>query len=200
MCLGELLREEQRLATQANYQQDKLPTNAFAYAARGKGKGRDIQKVQCFNCKEYGHIAAHCAKKYCNYCKKPRHAIKECPTRPQNRQANAYQATIGSSSSTGGNLSVLTPEMGQQMIISAFSALGLQGNGFLPSSSCLVDSGASNYMTSTSDTLSNIRTYKGSSHIQIANGNRLLIHAVGDVNSSVRDVSYPLHFLLILYL
>ncbi|KAF5471354.1 hypothetical protein F2P56_011797 [Juglans regia] len=107
--------------------------NAMAYAAHGKGKGRDMQKVQCFSCKEYGHIAAHCARKSCNYCKKPGHIIKECPIRPQNRQANVYQATVSPSTSANstivGDSSALTSEMVQQMIILAFSALGLQGSG-----------------------------------------------------------------------
>ncbi|PSR85332.1 Zinc finger protein [Actinidia chinensis var. chinensis] len=129
VCFGELIREEQRLATQSKFQQDKMTSKAVAYVAYGKSKGRDIQKVQCFSCKEYGHIAAYCSKKSCNYCKKPGHIIKECPIRPQIRQAHAYQATVGSSSvgpSTVGDQSVLTPEMVQQMIMSAFSTLGLQ--------------------------------------------------------------------------
>ena len=32
-------------------------------------KGKDMRKVQCFDRKEYGHIAANCAKKSCNYYK-----------------------------------------------------------------------------------------------------------------------------------
>jgi hypothetical protein len=88
-CFGELLCEEQRLLTQATFQQDSNP-NLVAYAAYGKGKGKYMRKVQCFSCKEYGHIAANCAKKSCNYCKKQGHFIKECPTWPHNRQATAY--------------------------------------------------------------------------------------------------------------
>ncbi|XP_059442442.1 uncharacterized protein LOC132174783 [Corylus avellana] len=136
VCFGELLREEQRLLTQATFQHDSNP-NPVAYAAYGKGKGKDMRKVQCFSCKEYGHIAANCAKKSCNYCKKPGHFIKECPTRPQNRQATAYQAAVhtssapvmSSASSSVAGSTVLTPEMVQQMIMSAFSTLGLQGSG-----------------------------------------------------------------------
>ena len=78
--------------------------------------------------------------------------------------------------------------MVQEMIISAFSALGLQDKGDLPSSFWLVDLGASNHMTSSFDTLSNVRTYHGASNIQIANGNQLPIHAIGDINSSVKNV------------
>ena len=78
--------------------------------------------------------------------------------------------------------------MVQRMMISAFSALGLQGKGDLPSSFWLVDSGASNHMTNSSDNLSNVRTYHGATNIQIANGTQLPIHAIGDINSSVKNV------------
>ncbi|KAJ0025215.1 hypothetical protein Pint_07712 [Pistacia integerrima] len=188
ICFGELLREEQRLTTQATYQHDKMISNAVAYAAQGKGKGRDMRNVQCFSCKEYGHIATNCTWKFCNYCKKPRPIIKECPTRPQNRQANAYQATVDPAPSATPSASyALTPEKVQQMIIFAFSALGLQGNCSL-SPSWIIDSGASNHMTSSSNILGNVRTYTGSTHIQIANGCQLPIHAIGDVDSTIRDV------------
>ena len=52
----------------------------------------------------------------------------------------------------------------------------------------LVDLGASNHMTSSSDTLSNVRTYHGATNIQIANDTQLPIHAIGDINSSVKNV------------
>ena len=78
--------------------------------------------------------------------------------------------------------------MVQQMIILAFSALGLQGKGDLPSSFWLVDYGASNHMTSSSNTLSNVRTCHGATNIQIANGTQLPIHAIGDINSFVKNV------------
>ncbi|KAL9444096.1 hypothetical protein AB3S75_017303 [Citrus x aurantiifolia] len=188
VCFKELLHEEQRLATQTILQQNKMHDNAIAYAtAHGKSKGRDMRQVQCFSCKEYEHIAVNCAKKFCNYCKKPGHIIKECPTRPQNHQAS--QAAVANQvvdSSTTVDKSVLTLEMVQQMIITAFSTLGLQGKRILPSSSWLVDSGASNHMTNSSDTLSNVKKYYG--NIKIANGSKLPIHAIGDNNSSIKDV------------
>jgi hypothetical protein len=197
VCFGELLREEQRLLTQATFQQDSN-SNPVAYAAYGKGKGKDMHKVQCFSCKEYGHIAANCAKKSCNYCKKQGHFIKECPTRPQNCQATAYQAAVNTSSapvmssasSFAGRSSVLTPEMVQQMIMSTFSALGLQsnGNGTTSYKSWLIDFAASNHMTKSFDILINVRPYRGSSHIQVANGSHLAINEVGDINPSFRDV------------
>ncbi|KAJ0091548.1 hypothetical protein Patl1_13162 [Pistacia atlantica] len=82
VCFGELLRKEQRLTTHATYHHNKMISNVVAYAAQGKGKGRNMRKVQCFSCKEYGHIATNYTHKSCNYCKKPEHIIKECPTHP----------------------------------------------------------------------------------------------------------------------
>lgn len=79
MCLGELLREEQRLATQTTIGADFSSSSTVAtvaYAAQGRGRG----KLQCFGCKGYGHIARNCPQKICNYCKEPGHFIKDCPT------------------------------------------------------------------------------------------------------------------------
>ncbi|KAF5459706.1 hypothetical protein F2P56_019628 [Juglans regia] len=100
------------------------------------------KNLQCFCCKEYGHIAANCPKKYCSYCKKG-HIIKECRIRPQNRQVQAFQTSVivhsatisvahGSSSGASSNLAppaatYCTPEMVQQIVIVALSAMGFQG-------------------------------------------------------------------------
>ncbi|KAJ0007849.1 hypothetical protein Pint_30131 [Pistacia integerrima] len=50
-----------------------------------RGSPVTSKNLQCFCYKEYGHIAANCPKKYCSYCKKKGHIIKECRIRPQNR-------------------------------------------------------------------------------------------------------------------
>ncbi|KAJ9702783.1 hypothetical protein PVL29_004492 [Vitis rotundifolia] len=75
ICFGELLREEQRLSTQAILKQSH----------GRRGPPMHSQNLQCFCCKEYGHIAATCPKMFCSYCKKKGHIIKECRIRPQNR-------------------------------------------------------------------------------------------------------------------
>jgi hypothetical protein len=61
ICFGELLREEQRLLSQATFQQD-ANSNLVAYVAYERGKGKDMRKVQCFSCKEYGHICRQLCK------------------------------------------------------------------------------------------------------------------------------------------
>ena len=59
-----------------------------------------MRAVQCFSCKDFGHIARDCPKKFCNYCKKQGHIISACPIRPERKQGTAYHASIGASSST----------------------------------------------------------------------------------------------------
>ncbi|KAH0686263.1 hypothetical protein KY289_017024 [Solanum tuberosum] len=182
----ELLREEQRLVTQNAFKKENDVTVAFA--AQGKRKGSDMSRTQCYSCKEYGHIASNCSKKFCNYCKQQGHIIKECPTRPQNRRINAFQAGInGSTNDNSSSGQVLTPEMVQQMIVSAFSALRLQGND-VTSNFWIVDSGASNHMTNSTSILKNVRKYQGPSQIQLANGSNLPITKVGDITPTFKNV------------
>jgi transposase InsO family protein len=76
----------------------------------------------------------------------------------------------------------------QKMIITAFSTLGLQGQGNTVSSSWIIDSRASNHMTGSSDLLCNLREYSGTQNIQIANGSNLPITAIGDIGPSFPHV------------
>ena len=71
--------------------------------------------------------------------------------------------------------------------MSAFSALGLQGND-VTSNFWIVDSGASNHMTNSTSILKNVRKYRGLSEIQIANGNNLPITKVGDITPTFNNV------------
>ena len=178
-CLSELLREEQRIVTQAAMEHRATVSApvSVAYAAQGRHTGRDMRAVQCFSCKAFGHIARDCPKKFCNYCKKQGHIISACPIRPERKQSSAYHASTAASSSaalpaaspvvplptstTLANPTTLTPEMVQQMILSAFTAFGLSGNHKVSSKPWYFDSGASNHMTNTVVPLSNIRNYDG---------------------------------------
>ena len=94
-------------------------------------------------------------------------------------------ATLTQSSPTP--VQAITLEMIQQMIISAFSVLGLSGN---PSftSTWYCDLGASNHMTSNAQFLTNVHKYSGNLEIHIADGNRLPITATGDISSSLTNV------------
>lgn len=77
MVLGELLREETRIATQAILEGKRTVESIFV-AKHGFGKPfqRDLSKTQCFECKEFGHVVSHCKKKnVCVYCKQPGHII-----------------------------------------------------------------------------------------------------------------------------
>jgi hypothetical protein len=205
-CLSELLREEQRIITQAamEHRANVSAPVSVAYATQGRNKGRNMHVVQCFSCKGFGHIARDCPKKFCNYCKKHGHIISACPIRPERKQGTAYHASIGASGSaalpiaspvvpiptpTGlANPNTLTPEMVQQMIISALSALGFSGNHKLLFKPWYLDSGASNHMTNTTVPLSNVRNYDGNLKISTADGSSLPISAVGDLSPSLTDV------------
>jgi hypothetical protein len=82
----------------------------------------------------------------------------------------------------------VTPEMIQQMIISAFSTLGLSGKSTLTSPTWYFDSAASNHMTNSTNYLTNIKKYCGNLEIGTADGSQLPITTIGDISSSLTDV------------
>ena len=145
-CLGELLHEKQHLASQHG----TASTEIFNMAYAAQGKGRFKSSTQCYSCKEFGHVAKNCSKKFCNYYKKKGHIIKDCRIRPQNRSAYALY-TAGQSNlvtmplnqpAIPRSYSTLTPKHVQQIIV---SALGLQGKTKLLPSPWLIDFAASNH-------------------------------------------------------
>ena len=191
-CLNEVLREEQRIFTQHQLsQQSSNGPTEVAYVAKGKPPRRDtdLSKIQCFTCKEYGHYSSQCRRKVCNYCKASGHIISECRKRPENRNSRAYSAIASSDSQSVASASPsssmssqpsapsppINPEMIQQMILQAFSTLGISGKIFPSPSMWYFDSGASNHMTSTSRLMSNIQSYDGKLQVQTANGGHLPI-------------------------
>ena len=145
-CLSELLREEQRIVTQAAMEHRATVSApvSVAYAAQGRHTGIDMRAVQCFSCKDFGHIVRDCPKKFCNYCKKQGHIISACPIRLERKHGTAYHASTAASSSAAliiaspvvpllastalANPTTLTPEMVQQMILSSFTTFGLSSN------------------------------------------------------------------------
>jgi hypothetical protein len=191
ICVGELLREEQRIITQAVLEQKAQTSTPIpvAYTAQGRSKGgRNMSNVQCYSCKGFGHIATTCTKKFCNYCKKTGHIIKDCSIRPPKKSETAYNVSVGSSNTPSPGQSSITPEMVQQMIVSALSALGLSGNRNSIPKPWYFDSAASNHMTNTALPLNNVQKYKGNLHIRTADGNPLSITAVGDISALLNTV------------
>jgi hypothetical protein len=76
----------------------------------------------------------------------------------------------------------------QQMIISAFSALGLSCKNLSTSSPWYFDFTASNHMTNNVTSLTNVNEYFGNLKIHTADGSHLPITTTGDVSSSLTDV------------
>nr|GMD60238.1 Retrovirus-related Pol polyprotein from transposon TNT 1-94 [Ipomoea batatas] len=164
--LRELLREEQRLTTLAVLEQ-KAQNSApipVAYAAQRRSNGgRDMTK-------KAGHI------------------IKECSIRPPKKHETAYNVSVGPSSVSNAGQSTITPEMVQQMIVSALSSFGLSGNNTSDSKPWYFDSGASHHMTNTALPLKNVQKYSGDLQIHTADGNSLPITTVGDISASLNNV------------
>ena len=178
ICVGELLREEQLLLTQVVLEQ-KAQNSApipVAYATQGRFKGgRDMTNVQCYSCKGFGHIATNCTKKFCNYCKKTGYIITDCSIRPPKKSETAYNASVGPLNDPSLGQSFITPDMVQQMIVSALFALGLSGNKNSNRKPWYFDYGTSNQMTNTALPLNNVKKYKGDLQIHTADGNSLPI-------------------------
>ncbi|RVX19793.1 Retrovirus-related Pol polyprotein from transposon RE1 [Vitis vinifera] len=176
ICFGELFREEQRLSTQAILEQShgSSGTATVAYATQRRRPPIHSKNLQCFCCKEYGHIDATCPKKLCSYCKKKGHIIKECP-----HDSLSVACSVPAPD-------YCTPEMVQRMLISALSAMGFEGNN--STKLWYVDSGASNHMTNNPTALYHVRPYAGQSSIQTAIGSSLPIAAIGDASSKFIDV------------
>ena len=200
ICLNDLLREEQRLATQISLNQDYVSTELVNVAYATQTRGPSQSQTQCYRCREFRHIAKNCTKKICNYCKNEGHLIKDCRIRPQNRQGQVSNRTIQSNHatvspapppsqpSTPNSTPTLTPEMVQQMIVSALSAFGIQGKNQTLTFPWLVDSGASNHITGSTDGLHDVCQYTGNQLIQIANGSTLPITDVGSLGISFNNV------------
>ena len=57
-CLSELLREDQRIITQAAMEHRATVSApvSVAYATQGRQMGRDMRAVQCFSCKAFDHL------------------------------------------------------------------------------------------------------------------------------------------------
>lgn len=206
-CLQELLREEQRLVSKLAIEQQSSTEAPLTYAAKTRPPPRDITKVQCYNCKKYGHYANQCKLKVCKYCKAVGHVIEVCrkkalhyASHPYVQSASsAYTATTpqyassefsgslpfdsssqpGSSSQTQ-SPALLTPAMVNQMIINALSSMHISGTGPSLSNTWYLDSGASNHMTSSPSKLYHVVPYTGTFSVQAANGDHPPIVSVGD--------------------
>ena len=74
------------------------------------------------------------------------------------------------------------------MIVYVFSVFYLQGNTNTLISPCLIDSAASNHMTSNVSALHDVYNFTGHQHIQEANGDILPISLVGILGSHFKNV------------
>ena len=92
-CLQELLREE-RLVTKTTIEQQTFVEAPLAYVATTRLPPRNISKVQCYNCKKFGHFANQCKAKICKYCKAIGHIIEECRKKASNSTFRNYVQSV----------------------------------------------------------------------------------------------------------
>jgi len=62
MVLSAVLREETRLGTQSSMDASLSVSTALLVSRSNSTSAQKTSLLQCFQCKEYGHIAAHCRK------------------------------------------------------------------------------------------------------------------------------------------
>ncbi|KAF3618589.1 hypothetical protein FXO37_34117 [Capsicum annuum] len=78
VVVSEVLREETWLGSHASMGNSLFVDTVMA-AYRNSSSKNSMKLVQCYHCKETGHVISHCKKRnYCNYCKKDGHIILEC--------------------------------------------------------------------------------------------------------------------------
>ncbi|KAF2292446.1 hypothetical protein GH714_022891 [Hevea brasiliensis] len=156
--LGELLREETRLRTQANLDAKTNNVDTIFFASRSRPPMKKMTGengiVQCRFCGEMGHIQSHCKKRnVCNYCKKKGHVILKCHLLQRNKhnQATLLTSNGPTDHEVPNTTSInLTQDAIQQVIqstlqsaslgaiSSAFSAAGLSVN-YSPSGCVIQD-------------------------------------------------------------
>ncbi|PHU17323.1 hypothetical protein BC332_13018 [Capsicum chinense] len=86
VALAAVLHEETKLGTQSTMESTPLPSIAL-FAGKSTtvvSTGNTKRSVQCYECQDFGHIAANCLKKknICAYCKITGHHILDCHHHP----------------------------------------------------------------------------------------------------------------------
>ncbi|KAF8377349.1 hypothetical protein HHK36_030726 [Tetracentron sinense] len=181
----DLLAEEQRLKAFIGVPQPPGSSEMVLLASSPAPGKRDMSRVQCYGCKQFGHLATTCRDSpICAFCKIRGHRIQEC-RKKKRAQGKVYMTTTDASSTSviapSPPSGPLTPEMVQQ-IVQALSAAGLSGTSL--QSPWYFDSGASNHMTGTASYLHNVKSYKGNQIISTADGAQLPISSVGSLSFS----------------
>ncbi|KAF2283065.1 hypothetical protein GH714_043724 [Hevea brasiliensis] len=131
LVLGELLREETQVQTQANLDAKTNNVDTIFFASRSRPPMKKMigenGTVQCRFCGEMWHTQSHCKKRnVCNYCKKKGHMILECHLLQRNKHNQAALFTLNgpAKQEVPNTTSInLTQDAIQQMIQSIYNQL-----------------------------------------------------------------------------
>ncbi|CAN0928687.1 Retrovirus-related Pol polyprotein from transposon RE1 [Linum grandiflorum] len=211
--LGDLVRAEIRLRTQHVIDDSSTVTGNVFASNRTQyrpqfGQVSNSAELRYRHCNELGHSLCHCKKSiFCNYCKKSGHIIPECRKRKQSGTYNQLSRNSAGGSSSGhpsnssvkyvpnrsafSTQSISEKELDFESMVhstlqkilpsilnNAFSAFNNSGT----SSPWLVDFASFNHM---SGQPSLFRTCRPVSNlgVQVANGQKLNVVGVGDVDT-----------------
>ncbi|KAH0633566.1 hypothetical protein KY284_036352 [Solanum tuberosum] len=181
---GIVLREETRLGTQAAMESMPLPTVALLEqkSTIGTSSGNTKRSVQCYECNDFGHIAANCPKKkkFYAYCKITGHHISDCHRRPNcSRLADqAYETDVTKSAGSfrsGHDLERLIRDSIAAALPGAISSALSTSSGTSNSIKYTwhLDSGASNHTTGDLSQFSSLYDDVSKHVIHTANGHTL---------------------------
>ncbi|CAN1176981.1 Retrovirus-related Pol polyprotein from transposon TNT 1-94 [Linum perenne] len=218
--LGDLVRAETRYKTQAqidgaivnggtvfatskSYNHSRPSYSSPQQQSRPQFGGANTGALRCRHCGENGHMQSTCRRRnFCNYCKRPGHINTDCRGKRAaysigysgygSSAPTAASVSSTGSSSTSADIHNLVQEAIQQALPTAlnaaFATFGVTGNSQL----WHLDSACFNHMTGHSSGFQNYRPLHNAS-VQVANGQKLPISGIGDIQTSVGSLRNTLH-------
>ncbi|PHT67550.1 hypothetical protein T459_27037 [Capsicum annuum] len=216
VVVSEVLREETWLGSHASMGNSLFVDTVMA-AYRNSSSKNSMKLVQCYHCKETGHVISHCKKRnYCNYCKKDGHIILECRKKFGSvNRSTPYKAFHAMTRDVGTQHTPETQNAPQlfdrnnidkmiqdslaaalpNAISTALTATYPGKNKILNSMVWHIDSVASNHMTGNQKLFSNLSKTLSTHEIVTANGHVLSASAAGpslNLSSATTGTTYDL--------
>ncbi|XP_049364480.1 uncharacterized protein LOC125829272 [Solanum verrucosum] len=199
VVVSEVLREETRLCSQSSIENSLTMDTAFAAYKSSSSSGNSNKPVQCYHCKETGHIISHCKKRnYCNYCKKDSHIILECRKKSgPGKRSTPHKAFQAMARDAGTRETPSTKvldrndiyKMIQESLVAALpNAISLTLTATYPgktkpsdSTVWHIDSAASNHMTRNQKLFFDLSKPRSRHEIVTTNGHVLTASAIGTI-------------------
>ncbi|CAN1240951.1 Retrovirus-related Pol polyprotein from transposon TNT 1-94 [Linum perenne] len=190
----------------------RSPTGQQRFSPNSVSSSTPLSETRCCHCNELGHVVGHCKQRnVCNYSKRPGHIITECCTlqnrttrrgdsstpavysaantqSPQEHSNGSPASGTPSSASIAALVQEALSSVLPSAIQAAFSTVSLTGK----SHTWHIDSAAFNHMSS------NLSLFKQYTHVsnvavEVANGDRLKVAGMGNIQTRGLVLSNSLH-------